>query len=304
MEKCLSQIINNNRFLTKQGKVADYIPALKKANADDVGLALVDSKGNVFRAGEYSVKFTMQSISKIISLIQAIVDNGQSKVFKKVGYQGTDEPFNSLYKLDLPYVDKPANPMINAGAIVTTSLIEGNEDQKFNKILALVRKMANNPNITYNREVYLSEKSTGDKNKAMAYLMKSRDMFEGSVEETLDTYFKQCSIEINAVDLAKIGLFIAQGCKGMNLPNHIDGRKISSIIIGIMASCGMYNFSSEYLIEVGIPSKSGVGGGIMGLLPNKCGIGVFSPALDDYGNSSAGYGIMKELSKKLQLNIF
>lgn len=304
MENRLREIIENNRYLTEKGKVADYIPALSKADPNHIGLCLIDSKGNIYKAGNFDTKFTIQSISKVLSLLLAILDKGEENVFNKVGYMGTDEPFNTMYKLDLPYTIKPPNPMINAGAIVTTSLVKGKGDEKFNRILELVRKVTENPNLDYNREVYLSEKATGDKNRALAYIMKARGMIEGDVEEILDVYFKQCSIEVDVTDLARIGIFLARGCKTLLSEEIIGNSTLSSLIISIMATCGMYDFSGEYAAKVGVPSKSGVAGGIMAAVPNKFGIGVYSPGLDIHGNSYAGYGIMRELSDYLNLSLY
>lgn len=304
MEELLNKILNDNKYLTNEGNVSDYIPALSKANPNHIGICLVDIEGNIKKAGDCDIKFTIQSISKVISLMLAIVDNGQEYVFDRVGYEGTDEPFNTLYKLDFPHVSKPANPMINAGAIITTSLVKGYGDEKFQRILELTRIVAKNPNITYKEEVYLSEKSTGDRNRALGNIMKSKGMIEGDVEEILDSYFKQCSIEVNAIDLANIGLFLANRCKGLDDYGKITAEKLSSILLGIMVSSGMYNHSGEYLVEVGIPSKSGVGGGIMASVPNKYGIGTFAPALDKIGNSSAGQGMIKSLANDLKLKLF
>lgn len=304
MEKLLNTIIEKNRHLIKKGKLADYIPALSKANPNKIGICLMDTQGSIYKAGDFHVKFTIQSISKVISLILAIIDNGEDEVFSKIGYEPTDEDFNSLYKLDLPHILKPSNPMINSGAILTTSLIKGHGEEPFNKLLNFIKEITDNPNISLNEEIYLSEKSTGDKNRAIAYLMKSRGFIEGDVEEILDTYFKQCSIEVDTVDIAKIGLFIANRCKELNKDIKIDNERIASIVTGIMATSGMYNFSGEYATTVGIPSKSGVAGGILGTIQNKMGIGIYSPTLDKYGNSIVGYGIMKDLSKELNLSIF
>lgn len=304
MDRLLEKIVEKNRYLTKEGNVADYIPALSKANPDHIGICLVDLEGNVNKAGDCSIKFTIQSISKVISLMLALMDNGQDYVFDRVGYEGTDEPFNTLYKLDQPHIEKPANPMINSGAILTTSLVEGNGDEKFQRILQLTRIMAKNPNLTYSEEVYLSEKATGDKNRAMANLMKARGMLVGDVEEILDSYFKQCSIEVDVVDLANIGAFIANGFKKLETCGKVRPEKLRSILLGIMTTSGMYNHSGEYAVEVGIPSKSGVGGGIMAALPKKYGIGTFGPSLDGNGNSSAGQGMMKSLANELGLKIF
>lgn len=304
MKNILGDIIEDNRYLINSGKVADYIPALSKANPEDIGVCLINLDGSIYKAGNYNVKFTMQSISKVLALLLAITDNGEKVVFDKVGYEATDEPFNTMYKLDLPHVTKPSNPMINAGAIVTTSLIKGKGEEKFERILQLVRKITENPNIDYNKEVYNSEKSTGDKNRSIAYLMKAKGIIDGDIEEILDNYFKQCSIEVDVVDLAKIGAFLAKGCKTSFSNESIGNEELSSLLISLMNTCGMYNFSGEYAVRVGIPSKSGVSGGIMAVVPNEIGIGVYSPALDTYGNSIVGYGIMRSLSKQLKLNIF
>ncbi|MFY9214843.1 MAG: glutaminase A, partial [Tissierellaceae bacterium] len=280
MEKVLTDIVEKNRYLLKEGKVADYIPALAKANPNHIGVCLVDLDGTITTAGDTSIKFTIQSISKVITLMRAVMDKGQDYVFGRVGYEGTDEPFNTLYKLDLPHITKPANPMINAGAILTTSLVHGSGDEKFQRILELTRIMTNNPNIIYNEEVYQSEKATGDKNRAIANLMRARGILDGDVEEILDAYFKQCSIEVDAEDLGNIAAFLANGCRGLDDYGKSSPNSLSSILLGIMVTSGMYNYSGQYAVEVGIPSKSGVGGGILAVVPNKLGIGVFSPPLD------------------------
>lgn len=298
MEKLLEEIIESNKYLLSKGKLADYIPALSKVDPNKIGVTIANVNGNIHSAGDYNHKFTIQSISKVLSLILAIQDNGEEEVFKRVDYEGTEEPFNTLFKLDLPHTIRPANPMINAGAIVTSSLIKGGNEEKFQRIIEFYRKITENDSIYYNREVYKSEKTTGDKNRALAYLMKSRDFIYGDVEAILDLYFKQCSIEVSSLDLAKIGLYIAS--RGQDIASN----KIKRVITSIMATSGMYNFSGEYATEVGIPSKSGVGGGIMGTVTGKMGIGVYSPMLDEYGNSIVGYGIMKELSKKMNLSIY
>lgn len=304
MEKLLDRLIEENRHLTKHGQVASYIPMLKKANPNDIGICIGDVDGNFYCSGAYNKKFTIQSISKVIALLLALKDNGEEKVFKKVGMESTDEPFNSFYKLDLSYEKKPANPMINSGAIVTTSLIKGNGEEKFNRILNVVRKITGNDSIDYNREVYLSEKGSGDRNRAIGYLLKNKGLLEGDVEEVLDAYFKQCSIEVDCQDLAKIGVLLANKCQFSNGEERLCNKDIASILIAIMTTCGMYDFSGEFAARVGIPSKSGVSGGILSVVPNRFGIGVYGPALDNHGNSIVGYGILQNLSRELNLNIF
>ncbi|NLY45054.1 MAG: glutaminase A [Tissierella sp.] len=303
MKQLLDRIIEENRYLTELGKVADYIPALSTANPDDIGVCYIDEKNNLYKSGAYNTKFTIQSISKILTLTLAIMDNGLDRVFEKVGVEGTDEPFNSFVKLDSPNVTKPANPMINAGAIVVTSLIKGDSSNRFQRILDFIRLVTDNDSIGYSEEVYLSEKTTGSRNRAMAYLMSNKGILDGDVEDILDTYFKQCSIEIDVVDLAKIGKFISEGCKGLEL-SDVSKKELTILLKGILLTSGMYDYSGRYAIEVGIPTKSGVSGGLMGVVPGNRGIGIYSPSLDIHGNSIAGLGIIKSLSKELNLNIF
>src|SRR5690554_1604206 len=302
MKELLINIVEKNRKLTLEGKLADYIPALLKANKNHLGVTLKTEDGKFITYGEYSQGFTLQSISKVISFILAVSENGMEEVFKRVGLDSTDEPFNAFTKLDLPNVNKPANPMINSGAILTTSLIKGDGDEKFTKILGLTRLMANNESITFNEEVYLSEKLTGSRNRSMAYLMESKKILSGNVEDTLDTYFKQCAIEVNTRDLANIAGFISNGLPGLELKG-ISNKEMMLLVKGLLLTCGMYNYSAKYTIEVGIPSKSGVSGGIMAVLPRGGGIGIYSPGLDENGNSLAGLSLIKDLSKELKLNL-
>ncbi len=304
MENLLKKIIEKNKHLVKEGKVANYIPALGKANPNDIGITTIDMEGIVHTAGEYDVKFTIQSISKVIALMVAVMELGEKAVFEKVGYNGSSDSFNNITKLDSDGLNYPTNPMINAGAIVVTSLIKGSSEEKFNKILALIRQITNNKEIYYNKEVYLSEKETGHRNRAIAYLMKSKNMLQGNVEDILDAYFMQCSIEIDTVDLAKIGLFIANGCKGLKDTNLISREEMTTLLLAIMSNCGMYDFSGEYAIKVGIPSKSGVAGGLMCVASNKLGIGVYNPVLDLKGNPIVAIAIMEDLSYELGLNLF
>ena len=196
--------------------------------------------------------------------------------------------------------------MVNSGAILTTSLILGDGEEKFQRLLEFLRNITGNPKLSYNEEVYLSEKATGNKNRALAYLMKSRNFLEGDVENVLDTYFKQCAIEVTTEDLGEIGFVLASRNKDsdFDIEGQTNINRTKRIITAIMATSGMYNFSGEYAINVGIPSKSGVGGGIVGTIPNKFGIGIDSPELDQYGNSIVGYGIMKDVSRELKLNLF
>lgn len=305
MENMLSDIIVSNRKHTANGQVASYIPELKKANGDDLGICIIDKYNNIYCAGDYNKKFTIQSISKTIVLAMALMDNEWDYVFSKVGMEPSGDPFNSIMKLETNDTKIPCNPMINAGAIATTSLIKGkNLKDKEERMLSFFRKLAKNDNLQINKSVYESEKLTGDRNRAMAYLLKNDGIIEGDVDETLDLYFKQCSIEVSVIDLARIGLLFANYGIDIETGERVISENISRMIKTFMVTCGMYDASGEFALKVGIPAKSGVGGGIMASVPNRMGIGVFGPSLDKKGNSIAGLKVLEELSQRLSLSIF
>ena len=300
-EKVLLDILERNRPFATQGKVADYIPELGKMNADAIALSVVDTNGNVISVGDVSKKFTIQSISKIVALMIAVQEKGEAIVFENMGYYGSEKPFNHFGNLEIS--GKPLNPMMNAGAILTTSMIDGKEEIPFQKILKMVRFITNNNSIDYSKTVYLSEKETGHRNRGMFYLMKNNGLISGS-EDQLDNYFKQCSIEVTAEDLAKIGYFFANECVRFDGDTTYKNPELSKLIQSQMLIAGMYEFSGEYARRIGLPSKSGVGGGIAVCVPGKMGIGVFSAPLDSHGNSVAGYQMILDFSKKFHLNIF
>ncbi|MGL4688011.1 MAG: glutaminase, partial [Fusobacteriaceae bacterium] len=208
MEKKLKELIEKNREITKLGKVADYIPELSKANKEDLGICILDNNGNIYCAGEYQTKFTVQSISKVVALMLAILDNGEEYVFARVGMEPSGDPFNSIRKLETSSRKKPYNPMINAGAIAVSSMIKGDDAKdKFRRLLEFFRKISEDPTLEINSKVYLSESETGNKNRAMGYYLKDEGIIKGNVEEALEIYFKQCSIEVTAITIAKLGLF-------------------------------------------------------------------------------------------------
>lgn len=305
MEKILQDILDRNRKYTNYGQVASYIPELKNARIDDLGICIIDKNNNIYKAGDCNTKFTIQSISKTIVLAMALMDNDWSYVFSKVGMEPSGDPFNSIMKLETNDTKKPCNPMINAGAIVTTSLIKGSSVvEKEERMLKFFRRLAKNDNIGINYDVYKSEKMSGDRNRAMAYLLKNDGFIEGDVEEVLDLYFKQCSIEIDAIDLARIGINLASYGVDIETGERLISERVSRMVKTFMVTCGMYDASGEFAIKVGIPAKSGVGGGILASVPNQMGIGVYGPALDKKGNSVAGVKILEDLSQKLKLNIF
>jgi glutaminase len=305
MNKLLENVIENNRHWTKAGKLAAYIPELSKTNPDALGVSIITLDGEEYNGGDYETKFTMQSISKIITLMLALLDNGRERVFSKVGVEPTADAFNSIINLETKSPQRPLNPMINAGAIATVSLIAGNNgEESFNRILNFTRKITGNPDININNEVYKSEKATGDRNRSLAYFMKSTGVIEQDVEQVLDVYFKQCSMEATCKDIARIGAMLANDGVLPWSGERIIPRNIAIIVKTIMVTCGLYDASGQFAVEVGIPAKSGVGGGILAAVPGRMGIGVVGPALDLKGNSIGGIKVLSELSRELDLNIF
>lgn len=305
MQLLLNNLVEKNRQWTKHGKVANYIPELGKMDSDRLGIVVVDTGRKIYRAGDYQTKLTMQSMSKPIALLLALLDNGEEKVFRKVGKEPTGDPFNSMIKLETLNPSKPLNPMINAGAIAVTSLIKGiSKEEKFFRILDLFRKISKNSNLDINMDVYLSEKKTGDRNRSIAYFLRDIGILEGDVEEILDLYFKQCSIEVTCEDIANMGMFLANQGIDRESGKSIAPMHLTQIVKTFMITCGMYDASGEFAINVGIPSKSGVSGGIMCAVPNKMGIGVIGPSLDIKGNSIAGVKLLEDLSEEFKLSIF
>jgi len=298
----LNSILEKNSQHFKLGKVADYIPELGKANAQSIALSVVNNDGTLVSAGDIHQKFTIQSISKIIALMIAVQENGEKAVFEKMGYFGTDKPFNHFGNLET--MGKPLNPMMNAGAILTTALIKGNGEEPFAKILKMIRFITNNEQIDYSHAVYHSERETGHRNRGMFYIMRNSGLIDGEGEEKLNNYFRQCSIEITVEDLAKIGYFFANHCVRYDGNKQFQDANLSQLIQSQMLIAGMYEFSGEYARTVGLPSKSGVGGGITVSVPRNMGIGAFSPALDQHGNSLAGYHMILDLVEAKHLSLF
>ena len=291
----IENIIEEHTKLSYKGKIADYIPELSKVDINKLGLAFIGE--NTVFVGDYEYKFTIQSVSKILSLILNLEDYGYGTLKNKINFKPTMDSFNSMYRLDL--LDKlPANPMINSGAILNTSLIKGD---RITRMLELCKRLTGDT-IDYNKDVYESEKFTGDKNKSIAYMLKSKNLID-DVEKTLDDYFKQCSIEMDLKQVCKIGYILSN--KGFNEKNiKVLDSKLVKIINSVMMTSGMYNNSGEFAIEVGLPSKSGVSGVILSVIPNLGSLAVFSPGLDDYGNSYLGVKILKKISDKYSLSIF
>lgn len=304
MQDLLEKLIKKNQIYTKDGAVANYIPELDKAPKDALGICILGNDGESYCAGDCTTKFTIQSISKIVTLMLAILDNGEEYVFSKVGMEPTGDPFNSIRKLETSSRKRPYNPMINAGAIAVSSMIKGKDArQKFERVLEFFRKIAEDPTLDVNYKIYCGESETGNRNRAMGYFLKGEGIIDGDVEDALTVYFKQCSIEVTAQVIAKIGLFLANNGK-LSTGEEVITPRIATIIKTLMVTCGTYDSSGEVAVRVGLPCKSGVGGGIVAVVPGRQGIGVFGPSLDPKGNSLAGLKVLEDLSRELNLSIF
>lgn len=305
MDQLLEKVVLECRDDARRGHVATYIPELAHVNPDQLGVYAVGNDGFSGGAGEWDVLFTMQSVVKPVILLLALMDSGVERVQSMVGVEATGKPFDAFNYSDQALTGAHINPMINTGAIALLTLIHGeNYEVRFERLLDLTRKLAGNPTLQIDDAVYRSEKATGNKNRALAYMLKAYGMISDPVEDILDCYFKACSILVNCRDLAKIArVFANHGLIPETGEQMIPGA-YSRYVTATMVTSGMYDGSGAFALEVGVPAKSGVGGGILAVIPRRMGIGVFSPALDRHGNSVAGVRILAELSKLLDLNIY
>lgn len=305
MEELLEQLLEECRPFTQKGNVATYIPELAKGDRNNLGIYVLSSNGQHYQAGDWKKCFTIQSVVKPILLLLALMDNGEEYVRARVGVEATGKPFDAINVTDQTLLSDHLNPMVNMGAIAMCTLIKGeNYDERFQRLLDLTRKLANNPDIQIDEAVYQSEKRTGNKNRALAFLLKTYGMIEDEVEDVLDCYFKACSISVNSKDLAHIGFVLANRGKHPQTDERLFPREYARYVNAILTTCGMYDGSGDFAVNVGVPAKSGVGGGIMAVVPTRMGIGIFSPGLDAKGNSVAGIQVLQRLSRRMYLSIF
>ncbi|NNJ89156.1 MAG: glutaminase [Eudoraea sp.] len=294
-------ISNNLQSVEDRGIIAAYIPELAKVDKNKFGIHLIDSSKNNFSAGDAEETFSIQSISKVLSLAQAFGKVGD-KLWKRVGVEPSGDPFNHLSLLEMEN-GIPRNPLINAGALVVCDVLISHLDNPKDDFLSYVRRIANEPEIHYDEKVAQSEKRSGFNNYAAAYLLKSYGNLKNDVETVLDFYFHQCSLTMSCRQLAK--LFYIFMNKGKCLQGHpyLNINQVKRIN-AIMLTCGFYDEAGEFAFEVGLPGKSGVGGGIVALLPNKFCVVTWSPGLNPKGNSKLGMLALEQLTSKTGLSIF
>lgn len=305
MKELLTRIIDECNDYTSQGHVATYIPELANADPSKLGIYVSTETGEDYGAGDYMDNFTMQSIVKPLILLQALMDSNVDVVKDLVGVEATGKPFDAFNYSDQALTGAHINPMINTGAIALCTLIHGDTYlDKFHRLLELARTLSGNPTLDINMSVYESEKATGNKNRALAYMLKAYGMISDPVEEILDFYFRACSISANCKDLAKIAHIFANHGAHPTTGEQLFPAEFAKHVNATLATCGMYDGSGEFALTVGFPAKSGVGGGILGVIPHRMGLAVFAPALDKHGNSVAGVEALKRISQALDLSIY
>ena len=305
MDVMLERIVAECRPYTALGHVATYIPQLARVNPDKIGIYIAAENGQDSWAGDCFERFTMQSVAKTMILLLALMDSGIEKVRALVGVEATGKPFDAFNYSDQALTGAHINPMINTGAIALCTLIHGDTyEERFARLLDLTRTVSGNQALEVDESVYQSEKATGNKNRALAYMLKAYGMIQDPVEEILDCYFKACSILVDCRDLARLGNIFAHHGMDPITGKRMFPSEFARYVNATLATCGMYDGSGEFALKVGFPAKSGVGGGIMGVIPRTMGIGVYAPALDKHGNSMAGVQVLARLSEKLDLNIY
>jgi glutaminase len=285
-----------------EGKVADYIPELAKADRRWFGIVIATTDGQVLEVGDCQQLFTIQSISKPFVYGLALEDHGVEHVLSKVGVEPTGEAFNSIVLDEAS--NRPFNPMVNAGAIATADLIKGKDfPERVTRLVAMFSRYCGR-DVYVDNSVFMSERKTGHRNRAIGHLMLNFGMVGDAMEESLELYFQQCSLLVNCHDLAIMGATLAAGGVNQLTGQRAIQQQYVKYLLSIMHSCGMYDYAGEWAYRVGIPSKSGVGGGIVGVIPGQFGIGIFSPPLDAKGNSVRGILACQELSQRFGLHAF
>ncbi|GAA5197821.1 glutaminase A [Microbacterium jejuense] len=283
------------------GATAGYIPELADADPDRLAMAAVGPHGRVRAVGDTEHEFTIQSISKPFVLALALVDRGRDAVLRKVGAEPSGEPFNAI-SLESG-TGRPANPMVNAGAIATSALIPGEGvDDRTARIVEGLSAFAGR-SLWVDEQVYASESATGDRNRALAHLLRSYGIIDGSVDTAVETYFRQCSLLVTARDLAVMASTLAFGGVNPVTGDRVVAEHVARDVLSIMTSCGMYDYSGEWLLRVGLPAKSGVSGGLLAVAPSQFGVAAFSPRLDAHGNSVRGIAVIETLSQRFGMHL-
>ena len=301
-QKILEQIQEDTQKYFGIGEVANYIPELAKVNPNQFAMTVATVDGDIYSVGASQQKFSIQSISKVIVFAMALEQIGE-KLFQRVGKEPSGSSFNSLIQLEQEQ-GIPRNPFINAGALVSTDEIIKNNKDAYEAILNFVREVSLSADIDYDFKVSSSELETADRNRALAFFMKSFGNIQGDVMMLVDVYCHHCSLSMTTEELSKLFLFLAN--KGVN---PFNGQRVVSEyqakrVNAMMLTCGLYDNVGSFAYEVGIPAKSGVGGGITGVIPGHLTVSVWSPELNASGNSLVGTKALELFSELTDLTIF
>jgi len=285
-----------------EGIVAQYIPELAGIDPSKFGVHLTTIDGDQFGFGDHREKFSIQSIVKVLSLTLAFQQKGEA-LWERVGVEPSGNPFNSLWQLEYEK-GKPRNPLINSGAIVICDMLCSLYENPLETFLAFVRKISGNPDLVCNEAVAASEKKLGYRNAALINMMKSCGNIDHDIETVLDLYYHQCSIEMSCAQLANTFLLYVNHGTLVSTDEVIITSSMAKRINAIMQSCGFYDEAGEYTFKVGLPGKSGIGGGIVAIHPGKYAVAVWSPKLNKKGNSVKGMQLLEILTTKTGLSIF
>ncbi|WP_081586039.1 glutaminase A [Tsukamurella sp. 1534] len=296
----MARVLDDVRREDHPGAVADYIPELAKADPEQFGIASVSVTGRSYGAGDYRTPFSIQSMSKPFVYALALQHLGADAVGERIGVEPSGEAFNAI---SFDQSGRPENPLINAGAIVSTSLTPGDDGaERFAHIQAGLSAFAGR-DLEVDDAVYRSESGTAFRNLALAALAKSTDALRVPIEDALDPYIRQCSLLVDAHDVAVMGATLAYGGLNPITGVRVVDAAVARHTLSVMTGCGMYDRSGAWMCSVGIPAKSGVGGGIVAAAPGEYGIGVFSPPLDEAGNSARGVAVLQRLSSEFGLHL-
>lgn len=310
----IGQWVEQFRPYAKEGKCASYIPALAQKDPQQLAISIIGPNSEQIVGGDVTELFTLQSVSKVVTFFLACMDRGLSYVLERVDVEPTGDTFNSIIRLESHQPGKPFNPMINAGAITVSSMLDGSSPQeKVAKILSFLEEMVGKQ-LKVNEEVFQSEWQTANRNRSLAYYLMDSGFLDCPVEEALEVYLKQCAIEVNVSDLAMIGLVIANDGYHPQRKIQLFPKQVAKLAKALMVTCGMYNASGKFAAFIGLPAKSGVSGAIVAAVPNHaslespfpagCGIGIYGPAIDDIGNSVAGVKLLKHVADEWNMTIF
>lgn len=307
IKNIINKIYDNVKNV-KGGKVADYIPELANVDGDLFAISVCDMNGNIYNFGDYEKHFCLQSCSKPLSYCKAYDEIGKENLHKCVGYEPSGQAFNAfiLNKNGLPH-----NPMINSGAIMVASQIGKKQEpgKRFNILKQCYTKLAGNHKVGFDNSVFLSEQHHADRNISLAYYMRengafNEQLFPNEISENLNLYFQQCSTTINCEMGAIISATLANGGLCPTTEEQVFSENSVNDCLTLMYGCGMYDYSGEFAFEIGLPAKSGVSGCILLVVPNMMGICIWSPPLDEQGNSFKGIEFCKQLNKEMNLHIF